>query len=311
MEFKEPLEKEEQERLFKEIKHNPQAKEKLILHNLKLVNWVAKKYYNPEKNEFDDLFQVGVIGLMKAIERFDPSRGGFSTYATIWIKQSIHNYIYNHQRTIRIPVYLIESIRKISKVKIKLTEKLDREPTIQELSQYLDMPIDSVEEQLSLLSEVISLDQELKDSEDNFTIGDTIEDKTQRMESRVIEKVYVENLLNYIKPYLSELEYDSIILFYGFNCYEHTLQEIAEKHGANKERVRQAKEKALRNIRRTVYKGGWKDHRERIIDQRTPFIKGKSFSNTKVNEGNRNISPVESIFFQRERMREEFSENLK
>lgn len=306
MEFKEPLSQEEQDRLFNELKDNPQAREKLIIHNLKLVHWVASKYVAEGKNELDDLFQQGTIGLMRAIEDYDQAKGAFSTYAVLWIKQFIHRYIYDHQRTVRIPIYMLESIRQLSKDKSNLEKELRREPTLKELSIKINEPLGSIEERLNLLKDIISLDQELKDSENGVTLGDMIEDKKPRMEKTVIEKIFVENLLDYIKPQLSDLEYNSIILFYGFNCPEHSLKEIGIKHGVNNERARQAKCKALRDIRQTAYiQQEWKEERERIVNERTSFLKSRGFSNTRVTGGERNASPVESLVLQREQLRKE------
>jgi RNA polymerase primary sigma factor len=295
MEYKKPLQDDELVKLLTNLKVDPTAKERIILHNLRLVHWVAKKYYKPEKNEFDDLFQVGVMGLMRAIEIYNPDKGSFSNYAILWIRQFISRYIYNHQRIIRIPVYLVNEINKVKNAQKQLMKDLGREPKPQEISRKLDMDIYQVLKILNVLQDPVSLELVIS-KDDNLTLMDIIPSNDNPYE-RVIEKIFVEDILARTKTELTDLEYNVLINHYGLHGKAITLKEIGEKYNESAESIRVAKQNALRKIRHSEFI--IRDYIERQVDRRTIFIRGTDY--TQARSSNRSYnSAVESIFFQRE-----------
>jgi len=225
------------------------ARDHLIIANSRLVISVAKKYMHAGVS-FLDLIQEGNIGLMRAIKKFDYRRGfKFSTYATWWIRQAITRAIDDQSRTIRIPVHMGDRIRKMNKARNKLMQKLDRDPTPEELAKVLDVPTDQVRYMIKIARIPLSLHMPAGD-EDDAELGDFIEndDALAPEEEALIESVrsQIEDLLND----LPEREARVLRFRYGFSGEKpYTLQEIGDKIGVTRERARQINASALSRLR--------------------------------------------------------------
>lgn len=303
MNFKEPLPKEEQQLLFEEyIKTNdPMIREKLILHNLRLVMWLAKQYDRPGERELDDLFQSGVIGLMRALEDYDPNKGAFSGYATWWIKQAITRDIDNTGRVIRIPVHMAEKIKSLRNIQNELTKKLERDPTFLEISIKMGLEVEEVEELFKLSIDPTSLNLIIGGDSEDITLEDSLADSGPTPDVIVGDKVFIEQIKAEIKPRVTELQYDALIMYYGLEGQTYTLKEIAEKHNYKSgEYIRTERDKALRNIRPTKFFQEIKKE----VDERTSFIKSIDYSQPSSKGGPRS-SPVENLVLLRERIRNE------
>lgn len=299
MEFKEPLPEEEQKILFEKLKeHNePDIKDKLILHNLRLVHWVAKWYYKPDKNELDDLFQVGVIGLMRAIEDYDPNKGAFSTYAVMWIKQSIVRDIAITERVIRIPGHMIQKVNNLIGAKNKLIQLLGREPTPRELSIEMELDIDSINGILTIVQDPISLHTVMGGDDGDLTLEDSIPDDGPPTDLLVEGKIFLEKFRDVAKEKLTELQYNTIILSVGLEGREYTLKEIAAKYKYSSESIRSERDKGLRILQRTRY---FQEIRAEV-DERTSYARSIDYTQPKVTGGMRS-SPVEELVMLREKM---------
>lgn len=309
-EFEEQLSKEEQEELLKN-KENPQTKEKLIIHNLRLVNWVAKKYHKPDTpgRELEDLFQEGVLGLMAAVDNYDPNKGAFGAYAALNIKGYILRALTGKQRVIRIPSHMVESINQYKAVKRSLEKTLERTPTQLEMSRKLNISIDKVNEIESLLKDPISLNVIIGGEDDNITLEETIPDDSPTPDIVTEDKVFIEQIKEAIGPKLSELQYNSIILYYGLNGEEYTLKEIADKYKVTGEYIRAERQKALRKIRglpfmQELYKNIYAE-----VEERTRYYKSIDYTQPRVT-GGEHYSPVENIVLERERIAKKL-ENIK
>jgi len=215
---------------------------------------IAKRYTN-RGLQFLDLIQEGNIGLMKAVDKFEYSRGfKFSTYATWWIRQAITRAIADQARTIRIPVHMIETINKLIRTQRELVQKLGREPSSEEIANAMDMPVGKVRKVMKIAQEPISLETPIGEEEDSH-LGDFIEDKTvvspveQVVQQRLKETV--RNVLNT----LSEREERVLRMRFGVgdDGSEHTLEEVGSEFAVTRERIRQIESKALRKIRHPRY----------------------------------------------------------
>ena len=226
------------------------AREHLIKANTRLVVSVAKRY-NHRGVPFLDLIQEGNLGLMKAVEKFDYKRGfRFSTYATWWIRQTITRAIADQGRTIRVPVHMVDRIRVMYKHIHALEQKLGREPTIEELSKALDLPQEKVDWMIRVSWLPLSLESPINDDEEESELGNFVEDKDTPTPS---QRVYSKLLSEKVNDILDSLPYrEARILRLRFGLDDgrfYTLEEVGQKFGLTRERIRQIETKALRRLR--------------------------------------------------------------
>jgi len=235
-------------------KGDKKAREQMIKANLRLVVKIARDY-DGIGLPLLDLISEGNIGLMKAVERFDPKKGGkLSTYGSWWIKQSIKRALANQSKTIRLPVHLVDKISKMRRVAMKLQEELGREPTDEELADELGLTAARVRQMRLAAIRPASLDAPIGDDESN-NFSDLVEDENAITPYQDLEDKTVTGMLQDMVKHLDERE--ATILRYRFGLdggSEKTLEEVGEKFGVTRERVRQIQNLALKKLRRMIEK---------------------------------------------------------
>ncbi|WP_068474927.1 sigma-70 family RNA polymerase sigma factor [Saccharicrinis aurantiacus] len=242
---------EEEVELAQRIKKGDQiALEKLTRANLRFVVSVAKQYQN-QGLSLPDLINEGNLGLIKAAEKFDETRGfKFISYAVWWIRQSILQALAEQSRIVRLPLNQVGSLNKINKAYSKFEQENERKPSPEELADKLELPVDKVSDTLRVSGRHISVDAPFVEGEDNSLLDVLVNGDSPNADKALINESLAREIERALAT-LTERESDIVKLFFGIQTQEMTLEEIGERFGLTRERVRQIKEKAIRRLRHT------------------------------------------------------------